>query len=74
MITKTYKIFSYRNDFTEAEQKLLGEDNNYDSFIEYTAMTLATQFSKSYGEDMIADKLVKLGADDMEMVLIHLDW
>lgn len=66
MLVKTYKIFSYCDDFTEEEQKLL-EEYPCDVFVEYVANSNKTLNS-------IADKLVKLGAEEGEKVLIHIDY
>lgn len=73
MKIKTYKIFSYCNDFTEEEQDILQKDRSYDCLIRYTAYT--KEYLKGIGiEDIIASKLIELGCQHKEEVLIDLDW
>ncbi len=76
MKTKTYKIFSYCEDFAEYPkvQTKLSQGRGYDCFILYTAYTLQSLKTKEHENDPISNLLVKLGADDGEEVLIHLDW
>lgn len=78
MVIKTFKIFSYCNDFDEKEdEELLDELSSgasCDSYITRTAYTLESLNRAGYADDPLARKLVELGAEDGEEVLIHLDW
>jgi hypothetical protein len=68
MKIKTFKIFSYCDDFKGEDdmQETLSEYGECDTYIEYRA-------SKEE-DNSIGNLLVELGADEGEMVLIHLDW
>lgn len=75
MEIKTFKIFSLCDDFPEDElYEQLSEHNNSDSYIDYTAMSKEKQVELDYGEDKVANKLIELGAEEGEEVLIHLDY
>lgn len=76
MITKTFKIFSYCTDFKGEElcQDKLAERGGCDTYIDYTAHSKEWLEENNYSEDGIANKLIELGANEGEKVLIHLDW
>lgn len=68
MEIKTFKVFSYCDDFTE-EDDMQGALSDYgvnDSYITYVATKEEC--------DPIGNHLVYLGANHGEEVLIHLDW
>jgi len=73
MKTKTIKVFSYCEDFTEEEQELFQEASN-DVYIEYTAYTKEWLEENGYENDIISNKLIELGCENNEKVLIHFDW
>lgn len=67
MEIKTFKIFSYCDDFEDDNmQETLSECGSSDSYISYTATKEEC--------DSIGNHLVYLGANHGEEVLIHLDW
>jgi len=70
----TRKIFSYCDDFTEDEQNILQEYGNNDTHIDYTAYTEEWLKENGYELDPISIKLIELGCENEEKVLIHLDW
>lgn len=81
MITKTYKIFSLCDDFNPDESSemedmygTLSQEATCDTYIEYQAMTKESELAGGYSNDPIANRLVELGADDGEIVLIHIDY
>ena len=52
----------------------LSEYNTCDSFIEYQANSAKHLKENNYDPDPIANRLVELGADENETVLIHIDY
>jgi len=74
MKTITRKVFSYCDDFDEELQDLLQEDRSCDVYIDYIAYTKEWLEENEYEEDLIANRLIELGAENGEEVLIHLDW
>ena len=77
----TKKIFSLCEDFNPEESgeveemyDTLSSETGCDVYIDYTAMTLETQEGHGYSRDDIAIRLVTLGAEDGEEVLIHIDY
>ena len=74
MITKTYKIFSLCNDFQQdGMYEELSKEQGCDVYITYRAMTVETNL-KLGGIDNVSNYLIELGADDLEEVLIHIDY
>lgn len=74
MITKTYKIFSLCDDFDYDMYDKLSQYTTCDTFIEYTANTKESLTFAGYDDDPISNRLVELGANDGEVVLIHIDY
>lgn len=76
MEVKTYKIFSLCNDFGEDEDlyEQLSAEVGCDTYITYPASSRESLISKGYDEDPVSIRLVELGADDGEEVLIHIDY
>jgi len=75
----TRKVFSLCEDFNPDEgfQEMYDELSKYntcDSYITYTANTTETLKEKDFDEDLIANRLVELGADDGEVVFIYIDY
>ena len=77
MEIKTFKVFSYCTDFEGEDdiQDKLSEFGGYDTYVRYTARSKEWLIQHNYAyEDTIENKLIELGAEDGEEVLIHLDW
>ena len=67
MEIKTFRVFSYCDDFDERSQEMLAEYGSSDIYISWTAYSDGS-------EGWLANKLIELGAEENETVLIHLDW
>ena len=52
----------------------LSSENSCDVYINYTAMTTKLEVKKGYSNDPVSNRLVTLGANDGEKVLIHIDY
>ena len=79
MKTITKKVFSLCEDFNPDEgfeemYEDLSAENSCDVYIDYTAMTKESEEKGGYSNDPIANRLVELGAEDGEEVLIHIDY
>lgn len=70
----TKKVFSYCDDFTDEEKDLFSEGFSCDVYIDYTAYTKEWLEENGYENDLISNKLIELGCENEEKVLIHLDW
>lgn len=68
MEIKTFKVFSYCDDFE-------GEDDMQDTLSEYGSSNSYVSYTATKEEcNSIGNHLVYLGANHGEEVLIHLDW
>lgn len=79
MEVKTIKIFSLCKDFNPDNgfkdmYEKLSNENACDVYIEYNAYTKETLKKEGYDNDLIANRLVELGAEDKELVFIHMDY
>lgn len=81
MEVKTFKIFSYcklkeqeeeNYETTEVDDGL--EEYSCNCYVPYTANTEETLKKQGYGNDLIANLLIKLGASENEEVLIEMDY
>lgn len=61
-------------DFEYDLQDILQKDRSCDTYIDYTAYTKEWLEENGYDEDLISIRLIELGAENEEEVLIHLDW
>jgi len=69
----TRKVFSYCNDIPEELQDRF-EENACDIYIGYIANSKEWLEKEEYDEDLLANLLIELGAEEGEEVLIHMDW
>jgi hypothetical protein len=79
MVQITRKVYSLCSDFNPDEgygalYDILSKSTDCDCYIEYTAFTKETLVASGYGEDLVANRLIDLGADDNEIVFIHIDY
>jgi len=71
----TIKVFSYCDDFTEEEKDILAEiAQGTDCYIDYSAHTEESMLKNGWENDIISNKLIRLGCIDGEDVLIKIDW
>lgn len=75
MKTITRKVFSLCDDFEDEDMyQKLSDERGCDCYIDYTANTEETLREQGYDNDIIANHLIVLGAEDNEQVLIHIDY
>lgn len=74
MKTITIKVFSLCDDFDEDLAEKISEYGTNDSYIMRTAYTKEYLSEKGFSQNLVANRLIELGAENGEEVLIHLDW
>tara|TARA_R110000744_G_scaffold242781_1_gene359841 strand:+ start:3023 stop:3262 length:240 start_codon:yes stop_codon:yes gene_type:complete len=75
----TRKVFSLCEDFNPDKgfqdmYDSLSEEVSSDVYIDCTAMTKETEVKGGYENDPVCNRLIELGAEDEEEVLIHIDY
>lgn len=74
MRTITIKVFELCSDFDDDMIEEMSEYGTNDSYIMKTAYTKQYLQNKGFSEDLVANRLIDLGCNNGEEVLIHLDW
>lgn len=76
MKTITRKVFSLSSDFTEEQSNEIVDmcGGGQDIYTEYTANSEKVLKAKSYENDSIANRLIELGCEEDEKILIHIDY
>ncbi len=73
MKTISLKVFSLCNDLSEFHEELSSE-RSCDVYIDYTANSEKFLEEEGFDNDEVANKLINLGCEENEKVLIHIDY
>tara|TARA_R100001377_G_scaffold85310_1_gene71529 strand:+ start:53265 stop:53495 length:231 start_codon:yes stop_codon:yes gene_type:complete len=76
MVVIRTKVFSISEDFREEEDLIdyITLERGTDCYVDYTANSKEGLAKGGFGNDPVANKLIELGCEEDEKVLIHIDY